>query len=197
MRRLRANEARGHGASDTGVRNSLGGCPQSPAACGKVPHVCRADVRLHPRWRRGTPSKWDEQRLLAAHHVVQLRLVGRHSCSPSGLVPTESAPGRYRARRPPTSISKWPATLNANSQCLKFLFAERLIHPLDPVWRPSDWPRREQLGRRLRLLGPSPQRTVLPIFRSLHQTRAERISLDVTSDHQAKIVIGNGKALEM
>ena len=49
---------------------------------------------------------------------------------------------------------------------------------------------------RARNLGPTPQRTVRPCFCPSNQTRTQRISLDVTTNHQEMVVVGNGKTLE-
>ena len=96
----------------------------------------------------------------------------------------------------PFLITKRTTTQGALSYGPQFSLGERLIDAFDPARRACNRPRRQQSWIHVGLLPPPPQRTELPIFRAMDQIRPQRISLDVTANHQKVIVISNGKALE-
>ncbi len=108
-------------------------------------------------------------------------------CKPDRALSHFPHPGLLTERAP---------TLDTRSHGRDFFLAERLIDPLEPIRRPSGRPRREEFWLGFRFLSPTPQRTVLPVFRLRSHTRTERISLHVTTDDQEMSIVGDGKILE-
>ncbi len=62
-------------------------------------------------------------------------------------------------------ITKWAIALHAEPDRFTFLFGQRIIDSGNPVWGPTNRPRRQQRRIGFWSLQPPLERTVLPSFR--------------------------------
>ena len=76
--------------------------------------------------------------------------------------------------------AKWAALSNTLPQSLEFHFRLRFIHQGRPLPWPRDGPFRKDPGVSLTRVLATPQTTVFPVLRQLHQIGTESISFNVT-----------------